>query len=364
MALAAAAVVRAAEPVPVLVRTAPGRFEISAVDSARAHALATEAEAAWRELTLPFELPAAFPTPIYVRAIAGAPKPFAVTAEVGGIVSVRLDDAAPDAVVRRALVQGLLLRVAVSRHGVNDRLRAPRWLVEAGAGWWLTRAEAAQLDALKQGSEARTPPSLADLLQGRIAGEPPREFSAASVWLLTFLQAESGRARDWPNLLTRLLRGDDPEIALAACYGDRFGLPADRELWWQVGWHHAVRARTLPVLSAAESRVLVGALARFVFAGAAEETDVVVPLPAALGRAEEPIVAAELARRAAELSRAVPTLHPFYRNSGLSLAEAFASRGAKPDKRAAASSAFAGDWRDALELEAATTAALDALEKR
>lgn len=362
--LAVAAVARAAEAVPVLVRTAPGRFEISAVDSARAHALAAEAEAAWRELSAPFDLPAAFPTPIYLRAVAAPPEPILATAETGGIVSVRLDEGATPTVVRRAIVRGLLLRLAVARHGASERLHTPAWLVEAGVGWWRTRAEAAQLDALKHATEGRSPPPLAEVLHRKAEGEPRPEFSAASVWLLAFLQAESGRAREWPTLLTRLLRGDDPEIALAVCYGDRFGQPADRELWWHVGWHQAVRARTLPALSTVESRVQLGALARFVFAGATEQTDAVLPLATVLAHAAEPIVAAELARRAAELSRAVPTLHPFYRNAGLSLAEAFASRTAASKKREAASAAFAQDWRDAVELETATTAALDALEKR
>jgi hypothetical protein len=355
---------RAAEPVPVLVSTAPGRFEIAAVDSEAAHRLAAEAEEAWRHLAAPLELPAEFPTPIYVRILAAAPEPFAVTAEIGGIVSVRLDARATSAQRRRALGQGLLLRLAVARHGLQARLGVPRWLDEACAGWWRTHAEAALLDALRQESARRAPPPLAALLHWPHGGEPRPEFSAAAVWLLTALQAESGRAREWPALLSRLLRGDDPEIALAECYPGRFGPAADRELWWQVGWHHAVRARTLPALSAADSRAQLAALARFVFAGSGADDDRVLPLPAVVDRGAEPIVAAELARRAAELARLVPVLHPFYRNAGLSLAEAFAARMAATRKRAAACAAFAQDWGDALELEAATTAALDALEKK
>jgi hypothetical protein len=354
----------AAEPVPVLVRTAPGRFEIAAVDSAAAHALATQAEEAWRWLAAPLELPAEFPTPVHVRLVAAAPEPFAVTAEIGGIVSVRLvADAAP-AHVRRALVQGLLLRLAVARHGVNARLAVPRWLDEAGAGWWRTRAAAAQLDALRQESARRAPPPLAALLRWPHGGESRPELSAAATWLLTALHGEPGRAREWPAFLARLLRGDDPEIALAECFPGRFGAADDRELWWQVGWHHAVRVRALPGLSAVESRAQLGGLGRFVFAGAGADDDQVVPLAAVVARGAEPIVAAELTRRATELARLIPILHPFYRNAGLSLAEAFATRTAKPEKREAASAAFAQDWRDALELEAATTAALDTLEKR
>jgi hypothetical protein len=74
------------------------------------------------------------------------------------------------------------------------------------------------------------------------------------------------------------------------------------------------------------------------------------------------VVNAELTRRAAELAKLIPTLHPFYRNAGLSLGEAFAARGAAPAKRDAASARFEQDWRDAIELEAATRSALDRLE--
>lgn len=354
---------RAAEAVPVMVQTAPGRFEFSAVDSAVAHGLAAQAEEAWRGLAAPLDLPPDFPTPIYVRAVAGAAEPFAVTAETGGIVSVRIDAHATAAQQRRAIAQGLLLRLAVARHGLNERLAVPRWLEEACAGWWRTRADAAQLDALKQASERRAPPALAALLRWRHGGEPPPELSAAAVWLLTALQNDSGRAREWPSFLSRLLRGDDPEAALAECYAGRFAAE-DRELWWQVGWHHAVRARTLPALSAGESRGQLRGLIRFVFAGHGADEDVVLPLSAVIARGTEPIVEPELARRAGELARVIPLLHPFYRNAGLSLAEALAARAAKAPRRDAACEAFAQDWRDAQELEAAATAALDALEKR
>ena len=354
----------AAEAVPVMVRTAPGRFEIAAVDSGRAHAIAGQAEEAWQSLATPLEVPTEFSSPIFVRVLAAATEPFAVTAEVGGIVSVRLDEAATPAQVQRAIVQGLLLRLAVSRHGINERLNVPRWLEEACVGWWQIRTHAARLDALKQASERIAPPPLATLIEWRHGVPADASLTMGAVWLLTALQTESGRGREWPSLLTALLRGDSADAAFAAAFPGRFSSKVERELWWQVGWHHAARARVLPAQSAADSRVVIGALARFVFAAGTEETDVVLPLAALLARAAEPIVAAELARRSAELSRTLTTLHPFYRNAGLSLTEALAARDAKPAKRDAACAAFEQDWRDAVELEAATTAALDRLEQR
>jgi hypothetical protein len=61
------------------------------------------------------------------------------------------------------------------------------------------------------------------------------------------------------------------------------------------------------------------------------------------------------------LTAVLPALHPFYRNAGLSLAAVFAAGPATARERTAHVAAFERDWRDAVELEAATTAALDGL---
>ncbi len=364
--LGCAAAVFASEPLPVMVHSGAGRFEIAAVDSMLAHTIAGHADEAWRILADPLGLPTGFGLPVYFRVVPNSGEiaaPFAVVVETGGVVSVRLRaDAATVPNIRHALVQGLLLRLAVAQHGVTENLRAPLWLEEACVGWWLTRSEAAQLDALKYVSARRGPPSLSDVLQRERGPAVEAEFYAASVWLLTFLRLESGRGREWPMLLSSLLGGDEPAAALGASYPARFASADERELWWQSGWHHAVRGRTLPALDGPDSRAQLGALARFVFSGPNGETDSVLPLENVLGRASEPIVASELSRRAAELGRLVTLLHPFYRNAGLSLADVFSAQTAKPAARAAACGAFARDWRDAIDLAAAAAAALDVVE--
>jgi hypothetical protein len=183
-----------------------------------------------------------------------------------------------------------------------------------------------------------------------------------SIWVFAFFQAESSRAGEWPSVLGRLLAGDDPLIAVTSSYPGRYSSAAERELWWQTGYHHLRCARTLPALEAADSRQQVGALARFVFADPDGDGDVVIPLPTALARADEAIVSAEILRRATELSKLISSLHPFYRNAGLSLNEAFAAHSLSPAKREAAAAVFAQDWADAQELEMAARAALDGLE--
>lgn len=358
----------AGEPTPVNVRTAPGRFEIAAIDATAAHTLAAAAEEAWQYLAAPLSLPDAFPTPIFVRVIPGTALeeavPFRVTVESGGIVSLRLATAmVPTSVSRRALVQALLMRLAVAQHGATERLTAPLWLEHACVGWWETHREPAQLDALKYESRRMVAPPLTELAAWQ-RGEPEgRPRIVGAIWLLAFMQTESGHGREWVGALTRLLAGEELLDTLATTFPGRFRDAVERELWWQTGFQHLRRVRSLPALEAADSRQQLEALTRFVFNAPTTEADVVVPLAEIIARAAEPIVAAELKRRSAELNRVIPALHPFYRNAGLTLSDVFASRAGKADRRAALCSAFEQDWQAAIELETASTAALDALEK-
>lgn len=357
-----------AEATPTLVQSVPGQFEIAAIDATAAHAVAAAAAECWRHLTVPLALPEAFSSAIFVRLIpAGSEdaggEAFRVNVEPGGVVSVWLwGGTVPELTLRRALVHGLVSRLAVALHGVATPPTVPLWLEHACVGWWETHAQAASLDALKQRTARRTPPPIAGLLDWPRDGIERRGFADAATWLLTFLRSESGRADEWGTMLRRLLAGGDPQAALAAAYPGRFfGVPA-RELWWQTGWHHARRVRGLPVLDAAESRVLLGALARFVFAAEDGDADRLVPLSAVMARADEPLVGAEVARRNAELGRLITALHPFYRNAGLSLGELLGLTHRSAARVEAACAVFADDWRDAVELEEATRAALDALE--
>lgn len=351
---------RGAAPAPVIFQSGPGRFEVAALDAAVAKIVTNAADEAWRTLATPLALPEAFSSPVFVRLVPAEDwkdaAAFRVLVEAGGVVSVRIgwNDRTADIVLRRALVQGLLLRLAVAQHGANERLTAPLWLEQACVGWWRTRSDAAQLDAVKLESARLAPPAMADLLGWQRGGGEPTAWVNGSIWLLGFLQAEAGREGEWPAFLRRVLGGDEPVAALAACYPGRFTNSAERELWWETGWHHLRRVRTLPALEAAESRAELEPLTRFV--GLRDDRETVFALADVLARRDDPATKAELARRAAALNRIVGALHPFYRNAGLSLAEVLAGRGKL--------ATFEQDWRDATELETATHAALDALEQR
>jgi hypothetical protein len=357
-----------AAPAPVVFQSAPGHFEVAALAALAAQTVAARAEEGWRTLAAPLGLPERFSTPMFVRLVPAADwseaPPFRVVVETGGIVSVRIrwSEQTPDPFLRRALVQALLMRLAVTQHGVTEKLAAPLWLELGCVGWWQTRAEPAQLDALKQESGRFEPPTLADLLGGQRGDGESRSLTVGATWLVAWLQGESGRAGEWPGMLGRLLGGEEGTAALASSFPGRFASDSERELWWQTGWHHLRRVRGLPSLEASESRDALAGLARFVFS--IERHDVVTPLSTVLAHAREPVVEAVLRRRETELNRLLPALHPFYRNAGLSLSAAFGARATAGPARNAIVVAFDRDWNEARELEAATRAALDALEKR
>ena len=350
---------------PGLSQTGPGQFEIASLDGSAAQRVRVEAEAAWRWLASPLDLPAAgFSSPIFVRLIPAEtwsePRPFRVVAEPGGVVSLwlRWGEATSAVEVRRALVQALLVRSSVALHGVNAHLTIPTWLQLACVEWWRIRAEPAQADALQQESAALVPPALEALLQAEPAGFDARPLQVGAVWLFTWLQAESGSTDAWALYRSRLLAGADPEVALAECFVGRYADSRERELWWQTGWHHLRRARTQPQLGSAEARAALTDLARFVFI--VGETDAVVPLRTLLSRRAEPAVKAALAERSYELQRLLPALHPFYLNAGLALADCFAPTLKEPDL-AGKVAEFEREWADALDLENTARAALDHL---
>ncbi len=338
------------------------------MEAASAETVAASAEDAWRTLAVPLGLPDRFSSPVFVRLVPIAEwremAPFRVVVEVGGVVSVRVgwSEQTPNYFLRRGLVQALLLRLAVTQHGVTDKLAAPLWLELGSVGWWQTHAEPATFDALKQESDRFDPPALSELLDARRGDVEARSLTVGAEWLLAWLQTESGNASEWPGMLRGLLGGGEGSKTLAASFPGRFATDADRELWWQTGWHHLRRVRSLPTLEAAESRDELASVARFVFA--VDGREAVIPLSTVLAHAHEPMVDAELRRREVDLNRLSRTLHPFYRNAGLSLGEALGSRGVSDGARGVLVAAFERDWRDAGELEAATHAALDKLERR
>lgn len=370
LALALLGVARLHGAAPVLAASLAGRFEVASMDAAVAHRVAAAAEEAWRVLAAPLGLPPTFPSPVFVRVVPaetpGATATHEVAVEAGGLVTLWLGPRAQEGrFLRLALVDALLHRLGVALHGVTVPPVVAPWLVWGAAGWWETRVDGARLDALREASRHRSPPELVRLLDGGRSSLGSGEYAAGATWLFTFLIAESSRGGEWPRFLGRLLAGGDPQAMLAQAYVGRFGGPEEREQWWQTGWHHHLRQRVLPGLEAEEARELLTTLARFVFSDDGG-TDRLVPLAEVLARRREPLVAAELARRGAELGRSVAAMHPFYRNAALTLAEAFAlaSDPEAERRRVALAAQWEKDWADGCALEAATREVLDRWENR
>lgn len=343
-----------------------GRFEVSAWDADVAREVTAAAEEAWRTLAGPLGLPEAFSSPVFMRVIRAAEwperSPFLVQVEPGGVVSVRLGWAANPAerATDRAVVQGLLLRLAVSQHGVSEKLAVPLWLELGAVGWWRARAEAAHWDRLKYEARRRRLPNLLDILATERGTVETREVEVGAAWLFAVLLSESGRTAAWPQLLRRLLQGESAASALDLVFGDRFRGEAERELWWRTALEYSLRTRTLPGLDAEESRRALEALTRFVVWG--EAADRLVPLSEVLAHGREPFVGAELARRAAEAARLAPAAHPFFRNAALSLAAVFSADPLVTEQQARLLRDFEADWRGGLELVRASASALDAFE--
>lgn len=356
----------AAEPIPVNVRTMPGRFDISAMDATLAHTVSAQAEETWRHLSDLLTLPEGFSSPIFVRVSAGdASSPlFTAQSEPGGIVSVWIQSSAvaqPD-MVRRALARGVLLRQGVAWYGAEPVRAVPGWLELGCALWVATREFPARLDEIKDRTRSLAPPALGALLNDKRAVVGGLEHAIASLWLLTLLQGDSRGAQEWGSFLRGVLRGVPADEMLTVAFPGRFTNVRERELWWQTGWHHFHRVNAFPMMGSQESAHEITRLSRFVFAPGNE--DVVVPLRTVLEHAADAIVADEFKRRAAELQILTPAMHPYYRNAGLSLLEVFLKAGTvSPHRLAALVVAFEEDWRDGVEIEAAAKAALDALER-
>ncbi|RRK00442.1 hypothetical protein Ga0100230_021375 [Opitutaceae bacterium TAV3] len=228
--------------VPSLYVTAPGRFEIVALDPRAGNAAIQWGTLAWETLRRPLALPEAYPDAIRVRLIPAAqwsaapsdpdtaPSPdIQTTAEANGFVSVRIrlpdttagtgatgkEDDDLDLVIRRGLVQGLLLRQAIAWHGAAVHARLPRWLEYAGAQLMLERAIPAMYDDAwrQQATALPAAPPLAALLHWRPA--PTNDETAliiASRPLMLWLEAGTSTAQRtrWQEFLRRILSGADP----------------------------------------------------------------------------------------------------------------------------------------------------------
>ena len=350
--------------------TGTGQFEIITLDSSSIPKVLTEATDIWNALEVLLGLPAeGFPSAITVRLVPesqwSGSAVFLAVMEPGGWVSVRVrwTPEIDPMVLRRALVQALILRQAVFLHGAGNRLNVPLWLEQACAAMSLTKASASMLDALQQESARVTPPSIESLLRWQRGDVDSRRWELASFWLLKHLLADSEATNRWPVFLRSILAGENPVQTLQGTYGALWTDTATRELWWQVGFYHQSRLHGLPLLTQEESRTWLADRSRWL--GIIEGREQALGLESICAWRKQSEIKTELADRVRQLKEMLAVIHPFYRNATISMGAMYeaALKGKEADFNAA-KAALESDAVDGRELEDATGAALDALTPR
>lgn len=360
------------EPTPRVFYSGRGQFEIVVLDVSDAQQALALGRTVWDALSGTLGLPAeGFPQPVSVRFVPAEqwsePAVFTVTVEPPGRVNVRVRwSAETDPMdVRRAFVQGIILRQAAGWHGVNPKLTVPLWLEQACTHLSLARERPSMLDLFQQESAAIAPtPPLRGILTWERDAVESRDWELASLWLLLQLQAEaSAEPARWGGWLRGVVGGADPIMTLPQSYAGLWTSLADMELWWQVGFQHQRGLRTLPVMTAEASRFWLADRSRWLAGRGGRE--VVLSLAELRELRDEPWVRAELVSRRAQARSVLGAVHPFYANTVLSLGklyEAALKGGAKPFEAARAE--FERDALDARELEDTVNAILDTAPRK
>ncbi len=351
---------------PRVFYTKAGQFEIivAAVEDAQP-ALAL-GRSVWGALSRPLGLPAeGFSSPVSVRLVPAdqwsEPVVFTTTVEPGGRVSVRVrwaEDVDP-VIVRRAFVQGVILRQAVAWHGASPKLTVPLWLEQACTAWSQVRERPAMLDAFQQESgRVQVVPPLRALLLWERGGVESRGWELASLWLFLQLQAEPGEAWRWGAWVRGVTGGAAPWDTLPRTYAGLWTDAAAMDLWWQTGFHHQSRLRVLPIMTAEASRAWLADRSRWL--AGRDGREVVLALSELEGLRKEPWVRAELDERGRQTQSVLGVIHPYYTNTAISMGrlyEAAAKGNEKQFKEALAE--FERDALDGRELEDEVGAMLD-----
>lgn len=367
----AAPVTDVARPAPRVFYTGAGQFEIVVADVADARQALVLGRSVWRALAVPLGLPAeGFNSPVSVRMVPAdqwtSPAAFTVTAEMPGRVSVgvRWSDDVDLVVVRRAFVQGLILRQAAAWHGVGPQIKVPLWLEQAGTALSLVRERPALQDGYQQESAGiPAPPPLRALLSWERGEVESRGWELASLWLLLQLQAEADNPSRWGGWIRGVLGGAAPFETLPRFYTGLWTDAAAMELWWQVGFNYQCRHRVTPAMTAQESRAWLGSRSRWL--AGREGREVVLPLAELQQLRREPWIRAELGERLRQTQVVLGVIHPFYANATISMGrlyEAALKGNEKVFQNARAD--FERDAIDGRELEDTVNAILDTAPRK
>lgn len=339
----------------------PGFFEVSGPDVVWVNEVdvrAAEVRAGFASL---LELPARYPTPVYVRV--GVPAPdgegeFRLGIEPAGLVTLSITPGprSTDTSLRHALARALLVRHGAWLGGFSADLTVPVWLEEAGVAGSLVVTQASMSEALGREAARHGPIPLASLLGGgAVAALPAWQ---ANAWFLTqFLRAEMGGGA-WAVLVRDSLRGGHDEgVAIARSVG-RGG--ANPEIAWAAAFFNLAARQGGPGQSPQESYRTVTRAARFVFRAGGRDT--VFPWERLWFWRESDPIRREMEARARHLAALSPTAHPFFINAYASLQDACrALLAADAEAWGAAVTAYEEHLAEGVELSFAAGNVLDAV---
>lgn len=366
----APSVVENAGPVPRVFYTAPGQFEVIVTEATDAQPMLALGRSVWGALTVPLGLPAGgFTSPVSVRLVPSkdwnVPAVFTVTVEPAGLVSVRVRWSAETdpVVVRRALVQGLIMRQAAAWHAVGPGLTVPLWLEHACTAWSIVKEQPSMLDSFQEESAGLAAPPLRALLLWERGAVESRGWELASLWLFMQLQAEQGPASQWGSWVRGIVGGVAPYEALPRSYAGLWPDAMSLELWWQTAFQHQRRTRALPVMTAEVSRGWMQDRSRWL--AGRDGREVVLGLDELPLLRKETWVSAELKARRDQTRVVLGVIHPYYANAALSMGRLYEAALKGDEKNAGAALAeFKRDAIDGRELEETVGAILDTAPRK
>lgn len=356
-----------------------GRFEVVAEEGIEGIRLAELAGQAWMAWRAPLGLPDRLPAAILVRLVPESRWSWGetfsrVSAEPGGVVTVWLRAGGEPGLGRErrwlvGLAEGAWRRKAFLAGLPADAAPVPRWLTAAAAEAFLTSQRPALLDSWQVELRRLAPPLklravlLGDQEKGPVAVSDAA-FATSSLAVWRWLREADERA--WPRFVLALLKGESAGAALARDYGKLVSRPAEAREWelaWRVAAAREESARGTPMMDPAEARRRLEQLARIVAFDAKAGRERVLPSAGEWAARRETWPAMERETRARILTAELPRVHPFYYNAAVSLGKVW--QALAKDKEGGwreAVAAWESDFAAGRELEAASTALLDAME--
>ncbi len=359
-----------AQPSARVFYTAPGQFEVIVAEVADAQPMLALGRSVWGALSAPLGLPAdGFTSPVSVRLVPekdwDLPAVFTVTVEPAGLVSVRVrwSKAVDPVVVRRALVQGVILRQAVAWHAVGPRLTVPLWLEQACTAWSMVREQPSMMDSFQQESARVVAPPLRAVLLWERGAVESRGWELASLWLFLQLQSEPGPASQWGGWVRGVVGGAASYETLPRAYAGLWPDALAMELWWQTGFHHQRRTRALPVMTIDASRAWLQDRSRWL--AGREGREVVLDLAELRDLRNEAWVKAELTERLKQTRSVLGVIHPYYANAALSMGRVYEAAGkGREGEFTTALAEFRRDAIDGRELEDTVGEILDTAPRK